>query len=235
MCAEEVLRRLNLLNSSASESDDADDLSEDEGNISTENNVTPDGDDESTYLHQEEELYNEASDEEFYENNSDVSDDSEHVDSVEENFTSPSGVDWSSVNPPVRHLERNIIRFREGTTVNPTNESQAFLLFINDTILRTIQRWTNKRLRLRKRRKMSFRELKAWLAVIIRSGADRDGMSQLSSHYSKKDSKPFYRCALSKKRTKEILETISLDEGGGREESGSGGGAFGTIRPPSRC
>ena len=135
MCAEEVLRRLNLLNSSASESDDADDLSEDEGNISTENNVTPDGDDESTYLHQEEELYNEASDEEFYENNSDVSDDSEHVDSVEENFTSPSGVDWSSVNPPVRPLERNIIRFREGTTVNPTNESQAFLLFINDTIL----------------------------------------------------------------------------------------------------
>ena len=215
LCAEEVLRRLNLQNGSDSECDDADDLSEDTSTISMENNVTPDGDGQSeslsTHLHQEEELYNEASDDEFFENNSDVSDDSQHVDSDEDNFTSPSGIDWSSMSPPVRHLERNVIRFREGTTVNPANELQAFSLFINDTILRTIQRWTNKRLKLRKRRKMSFRELKSWFAVIIRSGADRDGMSQLSSHFSEKDSKPFYRCAMSKNRTKEILETISLD------------------------
>lgn len=95
--------------------------------------------------------------------------------------------------------------------MNPVSELQAFALFLNDTVLRTIQRWTNRHLKLRKRQMITFLELKAWLAVIIRLGADRDGMSSLAFLFSKNDSKPFYRCALSKNRTKKILKTISLD------------------------
>ena len=206
LCAEEVLRRLEFL-----EEDTDDEYCSSDTN-SIDGSGDHDGQEEQD--REEIEIYNEISDDEFMENiseESDASDDSQENDEHDIHVLSPSGVTWSPSVPPNRHLQRNYISFREGATVNPSTEIQAFLLFMNDTILRTIQRWTNRRLKLRRRKMITFRELKAWLAVIIRSGADRDGMSSLSSLFAKNDSKPFYHCALSKNRTKEILETISLD------------------------
>ena len=135
----------------------------------------------------------------------------EHHAENQDAVLSPSGIQWRHSTPTMCLLGRNIIRFREGTSANPTTELQAFLFFISEPILRTILQHTNRRLRAKKKRKMTFRELKAWLGCVIRAGADHDNLSKLSSLFATNDSRPFYRCSIVKNRMKEILQNVTLD------------------------
>ena len=101
-------------------------------------------------------IYDENSDEDFVEDNqsSSSSDNSNVEDQDDQQYLqvhfSASGIDWHSTVPPVRTLGRNIINVPEGANVNPTIEVQSFLLFINECMLRTILRLTDRWLRVRR-------------------------------------------------------------------------------------
>lgn len=167
-------------------------------------------------------VYYEPSDGEILEDesNSDISSDGSDILSTPDEtsefasmkYTSPNGIEWSDSPPPPRRLARNLISFREGPTVTPPDELSAFLLFFDEIILRTIMRYTNRRMRAKKLKPFLFCEIQAGMAIIIRAGADKDNLSDLIDLYDSKDSRPFYRCAMPKRRMKELLENVTLDE-----------------------
>ena len=53
--------------------------------------------------------------------------------------------------------------------------------------------------------------MKAGIAVVIRADVDHNNMSSLSSLYTEKDSRPFYRCAISKNRMEVFLQNLTFD------------------------
>lgn len=128
-----------------------------------------------------------------------------------QDVVSPSGIVWKFNAPPSRRLRRNVINFREGPTVNPSSESEAFLLFIDEQMIRTSLRYTNRRLLSLRKRKFSYDEFKAGIGAIIRAGVDRDNMSGISALYNPTDSRPFFRCAISSNRLKLLLSHITFD------------------------
>jgi len=151
ICAEKVLRRLRHLES------DVDSSSE----TSTDrNSVHSPGDNaaqEHVQNHEELELCNEISDDEFVDNYSDgESSASDDVEEGADDILSSSGISWSQAVLPVPHLQRNDIRFHQDATMNPVNEQQAFSLCLNNRILGPIQRWTNRRLKFLKCRMITF-------------------------------------------------------------------------------
>jgi hypothetical protein len=147
----------------------------------------------------------EATDEE----DSIVSDDSSVNDQYE--YTSPNGTVWTDQEPPARRLVRNIMNFQQGPRIIPRTEMEAFHLFIDEVILRTIQKYTNRRMKAIGKRPFSFVEIKACIAVVIRAGADRDNLSHIESLFNMKDSRPFYSCAISKNRFQSFMRYISFD------------------------
>lgn len=126
--------------------------------------------------------------------------------------TSPNGICWSKTPIPVRRLRRNILNFNEGPTIRPLDELASFFLFFTEVILRTIMRFTNRRMRAKKEMPFSFAEMKAAIAVIIRAGADKENLSDLDDLFRRTDSKPFYRCAISKNRMRKFMQNVTLDE-----------------------
>lgn len=124
---------------------------------------------------------------------------------------SPSGILWDANPPPLRRLNRNIVDFRSGPRIVPRSEYEAFSLFIDEIILRTIQRYTNRRMRARGKLPFTFNEVKAAIGIIIRAGADRDNMSSVESLFNPKDSRPFYSCAMAKNRFRHFLRYVTFD------------------------
>lgn len=133
-------------------------------------------------------------------------------------FVSPNGVKWNSSRPVQRRLSRNITNFSAGPTFIPRTEVESFYLFLDETILRTILTYTNRRVRQARKSPFTLSELKAGLAILIRAGADKDNLSDISTLFNINDSRPFYRCAMSKNRFKLFLRYISFDNKGDRRQ-----------------
>ena len=142
---------------------------------------------------------------------SDGSDDSENEQQLGRHYVSPNGIEWMETRPAPRRLHRNITNFVPGATIIPRNELESFLLLMDESILRTILLHTNRRLRGLKRKCFTFCELKAAIAIMIRAGTDKDNLSCLSSLFNEKDSRPFYRCCMSKNRFREFLRYVTFD------------------------
>ena len=124
---------------------------------------------------------------------------------------SPNGFCWSEQRPTAHRLQRNVIDFIPGPTTTPETEIQSFNLFVSEIILRTILRYTNSRIRALGKKTFSLSEMKACIAVIVRAGADRDNLSSVESLFTPSDSRPFYRCAVSKNRLKLFLRHVTFD------------------------
>lgn len=152
----------------------------------------------------------------FFDDFSDSS--SSDSEETEEIFVTSNNIQWTNLRPQPHRLSRNIIRFQEGPTFAPNSEKEAFHLFVDDTILRTILRYTNRRIRADGGKKFSFDELKAGIAVLIRAGADKDNLTSYSSLFHPSDSRPFYRCAISKNRFKSFLKYVTFDNKAIRRE-----------------
>jgi len=91
-------------------------------------------------------------------------------------------------------------------------------LLFDDNVLHQVLLHTNRRLRGVNKKIFSLMELKAVLGVLIRAGADRDNLSSLSSLFDPKDSRPFYRCAISNNRFKLFLRYATFDNRNTRRE-----------------
>ena len=76
-----------------------------------------------------------------------------------------NGVVWNTNPPPPRHLNRNIVDFQSGLRIVPKSEYESFSLFIDEIILRTIQRYTNRRMRARGKLPFTFKEVKADIGI----------------------------------------------------------------------
>lgn len=147
----------------------------------------------------------------------DETNDSDEEDDVSEDMgdeilTAPSGISWRRTPLPARRLQRNIISFNEGPTIKPLTPLESFFLFFTEFILRSIMRLTNRRMRVKKEKLFSYAEMKAAIAVIIRAGADKDNLSDLNDLFHPSDSRPFYRCAISKNRIRKFMQNVTLDE-----------------------
>ena len=142
---------------------------------------------------------------------SDGSDDSENEQQLGRHYVSPNDIEWMETRPAPRRLHRNITNFVPGATIIPRNELESFLLLMDESILRTILLHTNRRLRGLKRKCFTFCELKAAIAIMITAGTDKDNLSCLSSLFNEKDSRPFYRCCMSKNRFREFLRYVTFD------------------------
>lgn len=126
-------------------------------------------------------------------------------------LTAPSGLLWHKEIPQPRRLARNIVNFQQGPRAAPTSESESFLLFITEALLRTVQRCTNRRLRAAGKLPFTYSEIKAAIAITIRAGADRDNLSSVESLFHPKDSRPFYACAMSKNRYRQFMRYVGFD------------------------
>lgn len=126
-------------------------------------------------------------------------------------FTAKSGTVWSSQQPPIRLLARNVIDFHHGTTARPPTERAAFELFFSEDIMRIIMRETNRRLRQDYQPLFTYEEITAAIATLIRSGADKDNNASLRNLFEPSDSRPFYRCAISVNLMELFLRYVSLD------------------------
>ena len=141
-----------------------------------------------------------------------VDSDNDSDDDTNEYFVSPNNITWKKNRPPPRLLSRNIIRFRSGPTFVPRNELESFHLFLNEDMLQISFLHTNRRIRSAGKQILTFEELKARIGLLIRAGADKDNLSHISTMFSPSDSRPFYRCCLSKNRFKLFLRYLSFDD-----------------------
>lgn len=141
------------------------------------------------------------------------SEDSDHEfnDDANEHLVSPNNLRWQKTRPPSRLLSRNIIRFRPGPTFVPRSELEAFCLFLDEGMLHIILECTNRKLRNAGKPILTISELKAGIGILIRAGADKDNLSDISTLFNPSDSRPFYRCVLSKNRFKEFVRYLSFD------------------------
>ena len=155
-------------------------------------------------------------------NSSDESSSDESVDGVTSDsgdyYTSPSELRWNFSRPQPRRLMRNLLNFREGVTFTPRTEDESFLLLLDEDILRIIQLYTNRRMRSVGKTVFSFAEIKAGIAILIRAGADKDNLSDLSTLFNPSDSRPFYRCFMSKNRFRLFLRYLTFDNKGDRRQ-----------------
>jgi hypothetical protein len=126
-------------------------------------------------------------------------------------YICPNGIVWQNEIPPPRRLARNIMNIRPGHRIIPLSSLDAFMLFVDEVLLRTALRYTNRRMRAVGKHPFSFREMKAGIAIIIRAGADRDNLSTVESLFHPNDSRPFYSCALSKNRFRQFMRYITFD------------------------
>jgi hypothetical protein len=176
--------------------------SDSEGSDDSTSNSSESSDDADS--HNNASIYEEESDGEMFEEveTSDSSSEDENYEVGAEqpadeqgdgNILAPNGKVWRKDVPPVRRLARNIIAFHPGTHLHPPTESDAFCVFITETILRTIMRHTNTRLRALKKKTFTYAEIKAGVAIVLRAGADHNNMLSVDSFYDAADSKPFYR------------------------------------------
>ena len=172
-------------------------------------------------LPRSEDIEEESDGEIFVESTSDQSSESEdgsddEVTEADDNdiptvHTSPNGISWSDQPFPVRLLNRNIIRFSPGPTLTPSSEKNSFLLFFDEEMISQIHLYTNKRMTALRKKPFSYDEIHAALGIIIRAGADRDNLSSLNSLFDPKDSRPYYRCAMSYNRFKLFLRHATMD------------------------
>lgn len=139
-------------------------------------------------------------------------------DSDHDYYTSPNGILWKFSRPQPRRLARNLLNFRHGVTSTPRTEDESFLMLLDEDIMRTIQLYTNRRMRSIGKTMFSFAEMKAGIAILIRAGADKDNLSDLSTLFNPSDSRPFYRCAMSKNRFKLFLRYLAFDNKGDRRQ-----------------
>jgi hypothetical protein len=153
----------------------------------------------------------ESSSEGSSKSSSEVSSDDESNHEQDGLYTAPSGVVWRDDVPPPRRLARNIINFRSGARVIPRSECDAFSLFVDEVMLKNIQRYTNRRMRAVGKFPFSYSEMKAAVAIIIRAGADRDNLSTIQSLFHPKDSRPFYCCAMAKNRFRQFMRYVTVD------------------------
>lgn len=129
---------------------------------------------------------------------------------------------FSSLPFESRRRERNIVTESAANLSHPQNEREAFQLFINESMIRTIQRHTNRkaadcrRARNPTRRRshhsdFSYDEICAGIALVLRAGCDRDNLTSLDDLWSSIEGRPFYKSVMSRSRFKFFLRVIRFD------------------------
>ena len=123
--------------------------------------------------------------------------DTDHQD--KECVLSRSGIKYSTRPIPARRRMRNILTQSSKVIANPRSEIESFELFLSEDILRTVLMHTNRKAREIRRtlsrlqvfKTFSMNELKAGLAIILRTGSDRDNFTKLNNLWQPEDSIPF--------------------------------------------
>ena len=155
---------------------------------------------------------------EIFEDGSDEEEEEESDDEVV--YTSSSDVQYSS--RPFQHhrRERNILTETSRNLVHPQTEMESFLLFIDEIMLRTLQRHTNRKaadIRRSSPRQynwmsdFTFDEILACLGILLSAGVDRDNFSSLEDLWHPIESRPFYRVVMSCQRFKFFLRAVRFD------------------------
>lgn len=167
------------------------------------------------------------------ENISDSDDNSESDNNDTDDFSSdlqnPKGIVYSKTPYQHRIRERDILRERPTTVIQPTSVTESFSLIFTSEILYHILRCTNIKVRSlnsspypRNKGVFTIDELKACIGVLLRAGADRDNFTDIDDLWKVSDSKPFYRATISKSRFKFFLVVVRFDDFRTREARKSG-------------
>ena len=147
-------------------------------------------------------------------NESEISGDEESTIDDQSNIcTSPNGIPWSRTPIPVRRLQRNILNFNEGSTIRPLDELASFFSFLHRGHL-THDHETHQQKNASEERNaiLICRNESCHCCHIIRAGADNENLSDFDDLFRPTDSKPFYRCAMSKNRMRKFMQNVTLDE-----------------------
>lgn len=148
----------------------------------------------------------------------DDSDDEETLDDVE--FTSAANIQYSSQPFQNRRRQRNILTESSRSLAHPRTEIESFLLFIDESMLRTLHRYTNRKavdLRRTVPRQynwmddFTFDDILACIGILLSAGVDRDNFSALEDLWNPIESRPFYRVVMSSQRFKFFLRCARFD------------------------
>ena len=121
---------------------------------------------------------------------------------------------------------RNILTQSSKVIANPLSEIESFELFLSEDILQTVLMHANRKAReihrtlsrLQSFKTFSMDELKAGLAIILRTGSDRDNFTKLDNLWQPEDSKPFYRAVMPLVRFKFLLRCLQFHHRHTREK-----------------
>ena len=151
---------------------------------------------------------------EVFDSSEDDSSEDESVEHIANNIV------YSENPPPDRRWNRNIITDIPRNITHAQSELEAFLFYLPEEIIRQVLRHTNRKTHdlmqgMREKQNyvspFSYHEFIACLAILIRSGSDRDGLTSLDDLWSSIDGKPFYRAVISKNRFKFFMRVIRFD------------------------
>ena len=139
---------------------------------------------------------------------------------------SRSGITYTSQQIPNRRRRGNIFTQQPRAIGGPQTESESFKLMLTEDILRTVLRYTNRKVQelgrtLPKQQNyhdFSMDEFQAGLAIFLRAGSDRDNFTELENLWLVGDSKPFHRAIMSLNRFKCFLNCIPFDNWHAREQ-----------------
>ena len=144
------------------------------------------------------------------------------------NTSNRQNIDWSTSLPslPGRQPVHNIIRFQEGIKrgIHPESEAESFLLFF-DPVLQNLLIYSNLQGRRvaaqsnfknpnikRHWRPIDKTEMKAFIAILVLSGAYGDNYQSTIDMWSFRDGRPICRALMSRERFIEIKKVIRLDD-----------------------
>lgn len=145
------------------------------------------------------------------------SDDSENEDEI---VYQTGNIRYSSEPFAHHRLERNILNEASRTLTHPTTEAESFFKYIDEGMLRTLQRFTNRKAADIRRsaprqykwmNDFSYDDVLACLGILISAGVDRDNFTAIEDLWNPVDSRPFYRIVMSYQRFKFFLRAVRFD------------------------
>ena len=128
-----------------------------------------------------------------------------------------AGIQYSAHSFVGRRRQRNLLSYKSQNLAHSRTELEAFLLYIDESMLLTIQKYTNRKvndLRHTARVFMSpftLDEIKAAIGILLSAGADRDNFCSVRDLWDPAEGRPFYRAVMFINRFKFFIHAIHFD------------------------
>ena len=126
-----------------------------------------------------------------------------------------------------RKRARNVVNFESRNLSHPQSDFEAFLLYIPEEVIRTIQMYTNRKVNDIRRtvrtirnymNPFSYDEILASFGILLYAGANKDNFTALEDLWHPTESMRFYRAVMSLHRFKFFLRAVRFDNFRNRSE-----------------